>query len=207
MIPDMINTLTRWWLHRRFRSYRTYPAATTMVVLVDVHKGLVSDSSRLVSSLTDLVAFARHIGFGVAHSGFDASAERKFETPAHRLLRQALGSLAPGDHIPDALVPRSEDLVIEPRPGLSIFHATDLHTRLKKRAIEHLIIAGPLATITVDSSVRDGVQLGYHVTLIPETLSEDIGEVSEYVRDTLGRYAQSILSFPKFKLLVERGTG
>jgi len=201
MMPQAINALTRWWLHRRFRSYRDYPAGTTAVLLVDVQKGLVPDSSRLLSSLADLVEFARHTGFGVVFSGFDATAKHPFEAPAHRLLRQPLESVDRGACIPDSLSPRPQDSIIALRPSLSAFHGTDLHEKLQARGIEHLIIAGPLARITVDSSVRDGVQLGYHVTLIQETLSEEVEDVSEYLRDTLSRYAQSILSFQELKSL------
>ena len=204
MIPETIGTITRWWLHRRFRSYRTYPARQTAVLLVDVQKGLVPDSSRLMSSLLDLVALARRSDFCVVYSKFDAAAEHTFETQAHRLLKEAVKPVDGRDGIPDKLSPGPDDLVLSARSTLSAFKGTDLHEQLQRRGIEHLIIAGPLARISIDSSVRDGVQLGYHVTLIQEAISEDVGEISEYARSTLSRYAQSILSFQQFKKLTRR---
>src|SRR6056297_220958 len=207
MIPEAINTLTRWWLHRRFRSYRNYPAKSTGVLLVDVQKGLIPDSNRLLSPLAELVAFARRAEFSIAFSSFDAKAQRSFDTPAHRLLIDALRSVDDGDSIAERLAPRPEDLVVIERPTLSAFHGTGLHERLQERGLEHLIIAGPAVRITVDSTVRDAVQLGYHVTLIPETLCDEIDEDSEYIRDTLARYAQSILSFRNFQSLAEKVRG
>jgi len=201
MIPETINAITRWWLHRRFRSYRTYPAGETAVLLVDVQKGHLPESGKLMSSLSDLVALARRSDFGVVYSSFDVAAEHTFETPAHRLLKQAGRPDDGGDGIPDQLSPGADDLVLSARSTFSAFKGTDLHEQLQNRGIEHLIIAGPLARISVDSSVRDGVQLGYHVTLIEEAISENAEEVSEYVRATLSRYAQSILNFEKFQKL------
>lgn len=204
MVPEAINSLTRWWLHRRFRNYRNYPAGATAVLLVDVQRGLVPDASRLLASLSEVVSLARRSGFQVAYSGFDASAEHRFETPAHRLLRESLRSADGSDRLPDRLSPRSEDIVIAARGTLSAFSGAALHEQLQERGIEHLIIAGPLARITVDSSVRDGVQLGYHVTLIQDALSEEIDEAAAYLKGTLSRYAQSILSFQEFKVLAEK---
>ncbi|TWT97123.1 isochorismatase family cysteine hydrolase [Neorhodopirellula pilleata] len=204
MIPETIGIITRWWLHRRFRPYRTYPARQTAVLLVDAQKGLVPDSSRLMSSLLDLVALARRSDFSVVYSKFDAAAEHTFETRAHRLLKEAVKPVDGRDGIPDKLSPGPDDLVLSARSTLSAFKGTDLHEQLQRRGIEHLIIAGPLARISIDSSVRDGVQLGYHVTLIQEAISEDVGEISEYARSTLSRYAQSILSFQQFKKLTRR---
>ncbi len=207
MLAEAINAYTRWWLNRRFRTYRTYPAGATALLMVDVQKGRVPDSSRLLSSLSELVAFARRSGYKVVYSGFDPSAEHTFETPAHRWLLKALRSVDDGDGIPDKLSPNRDDLVLAPRGTLSAFNGTDLHEQLQKLGIEHLIIAGPLARITVDSSVRDGVQLGYHVTLIQEALSEDIKAVSNYLKDTLSRYAQSILTFQQFQAVVKKSRG
>jgi len=207
MIPEAINTLTRWWLHRRFRSYRNYSAKSTGVLLVDVQKGLIPDSSRLLSPLAELVAFARRAEFSIVFSRFDAKAQRRFDAPAHHLLNDALRSVDEGGSIAERLAPRPEDLVASERPALSAFHGTGLHERLQERGLEHLIIAGPAVRITVDSTIRDAVQLGYHVTLIPETLCEDIDEDSEYIKDTLSRYAQSVLSFEKFQSLTGKAHG
>ncbi|XZE51527.1 isochorismatase family cysteine hydrolase [Planctomycetaceae bacterium SH139] len=204
MIPETINAITRWWLHRRFRPYRTYPSRETAVLLVDVQKGLVPDSSRLMSSLLDVVALARRSDFSVVYSKFDAAAEHTFETRAHRLLKEAVKPVDGREGIPDKLLPGPDDLVLSARSTLSAFKGTNLHEQLQRREIEHLIIAGPLARISIDSSVRDGVQLGYHVTLIQEAISEDVGEISEYAASTLSRYAQSILSFQQFKQLTHR---
>ena len=204
MIPETMNAITRWWLHRRFRSYRTYPAGQTAVLLVDVQKGHLPESGRLMSSLSDLVALARRSDFGVVYSNFNVATEHAFETPAHRLLKQAGRPDDGGAGIPDQLSPGADDLVLSARSTFSAFKGTDLHEQLQSRGIEHLIIAGPLTRISVDSSVRDGVQLGYHVTLIEEAISEDAEEVSEYVRATLSRYAQSILSFENFQELTRR---
>lgn len=204
MIPETINAMTRWWLHRRFRPYRTYPARETAVLLVDVQSGHCPESSRLISSLSDLIEHARRSDFRVVYSRFDASAEHAFETRAHRLLKEAARAVDGRDRIPHELSPGPDDLVLPARSSLSAFTVTELHEQLQGRGIEHLIIAGPLTRISIDSSVRDGVQLGYHVTLIQETIGEDLEVVSEYARDTLSRYAQSILSFQQFKEFARR---
>ncbi len=81
--------------------------------------------------------------------------------------------------------------------------ATNLHETLQSKGVEHIIIGGPLANITLDSTVRDGVEQGYHVTLLHDCASAaSPDELEATLHVTLQRYAQTHMDLAAFKTLV-----
>jgi len=48
------------------------------------------------------------------------------------------------------------------------FRATDLDERLKSAGVKHLVVAGMMTQMCVDSSVRQAFDLGYRVTLLAD---------------------------------------
>ena len=50
----------------------------------------------------------------------------------------------------------------------SIFYNTDLHTRLKNIGIDTLFFCGIDTSICVESSIRDGFNLGFDVVMISD---------------------------------------
>jgi ureidoacrylate peracid hydrolase len=72
---------------------------------------------------------------------------------------------------------------LKPEPGdevvyktrFSGFYKTDLHARLKKMEIKHLIVTGCTTSICVDSTVRDAMFRDYVCVLLADCMSEPIG--------------------------------
>lgn len=60
----------------------------------------------------------------------------------------------------DELAPASGEIVID-KPGYSAFVNTDLHERLRARAIDTLILSGVSTEVCVSSTLRSAVDLGY----------------------------------------------
>lgn len=72
------------------------------------------------------------------------------------------------------LKPEAGDDVIY-KTRFSGFYETDLHARLKKLGITHLIFTGCTTSICVDSTVRDAMFRDYLPILLADCMSEPIG--------------------------------
>lgn len=64
--------------------------------------------------------------------------------------------------------PKNGDIVVKEHWAQSGFANTDLDFHLKQRGIRKLILVGVIANSCIESTARYGVELGYHVTLVPD---------------------------------------
>lgn len=76
--------------------------------------------------------------------------------------------------IVDGLVPEPGDIVIY-KTRFSGFYETDLHERLTRLEIRHLVVTGCTTSICVDSTVRDAMFRDYRCLLLADCMSEPIG--------------------------------
>ena len=183
------------------RKYRTYPAATTAVLFVNLQRALTPQEQGITPSLKRLQTLAREKGFLMVHAPFGGHSQR-YPSPAQVRMTQLLESMPNGREIPPEFAPRSSDIVLDARPTLSSFIKTDLHEQLQMAKIEHLIVAGTYANLAIDSTVRDGVQLGYHVTVLSDCVSAETASEAQAIQITLPRYAQTVISLKKFQSLI-----
>jgi nicotinamidase-related amidase len=82
-----------------------------------------------------------------------------------------------GAEIHPSVAPASGEPVVEKNFPNS-FRGTDLDERLKKAGVKHLVVAGMMTQMCVDSSVRQAFDLGYRVTLLADacaTRSQSFG--------------------------------
>lgn len=183
------------------RKYRTYPAAKTAVLFVNVQKAFTDAQQSVVPHLRQLDGLARSSGFRVVHAPYGGNSQR-YPSPGHVRLTELLATTDNGDAFTPGLEPRSGDISLGARPSLSAFMKTDLHARLQEAGIEHLVVAGPYANLALDSTVRDAAQLDYHVTLVVECLGTASEEETGALKTTLPRYAQTVTDFQGFAALV-----
>ena len=73
----------------------------------------------------------------------------------------------PGAEVHASVVPAAGEAVIEKNFPNS-FRATGLKQRLDDAGIKHLVVAGMMTQMCVDSSVRAAADLGYRVTLLSD---------------------------------------
>jgi len=73
----------------------------------------------------------------------------------------------PGAEIHSGVAPAAGEPVIEKNFPNS-FRATGLKERLDKAGVKHLVVAGMMTQMCVDSSVRQAADLGYKVTLLAD---------------------------------------
>ena len=64
--------------------------------------------------------------------------------------------------------PRPGDIVIRQHFAQSGFANTDLDFQLKQHGITHIILVGLIANSCIESTARYGMELGYHVTIVPD---------------------------------------
>ena len=105
--------------------------------------------------------------------GRDRSLDYKisgFHVPRGSWDAQVLAEIAP-----------EEDEIILPKTSSNVFISTNIHFVLGNLGVKQLIVAGLLTDQCVSSAVRDGCDLGYLVTLVPDacaTYSEERHEKS-----------------------------
>jgi nicotinamidase-related amidase len=64
--------------------------------------------------------------------------------------------------------PKPGDVVAKEHWAQSGFANTDLDLQLKQRGIQKIILVGLIANSCIESTARYGMELGYHVTLVPD---------------------------------------
>lgn len=73
----------------------------------------------------------------------------------------------PGHDIIPELYPAAGEIVVD-KPGKSSFHTTEFDQLLRARGIEALIVAGVTSDCCVQSTIRDGADLGYDCLLVTD---------------------------------------
>jgi nicotinamidase-related amidase len=64
--------------------------------------------------------------------------------------------------------PKDCDVIVKEHWAQSGFANTDLDLQLKQHSIEKIIVVGLIANSCIESTARYGMELGYHVTLVPD---------------------------------------
>jgi nicotinamidase-related amidase len=87
---------------------------------------------------------------------------------------------------------------IKGKRGLNAFSNTELHTALQKHNIKHVIMAGAVTSICIDSTGRAAHERGYQVTILDDcTASRTAFEQSFYCDNIFPLYAE-VLGFEQF---------
>ena len=73
----------------------------------------------------------------------------------------------PGNQIIAELAPQIGEVVID-KPGKGAFYGTDLHARLQKRHITHLVFMGVTTEVCVQTSMREANDRGYESLLLED---------------------------------------
>lgn len=201
MFNRMLDRAVNKYVSFAMRKYRTYSAAKTAVLFVNVQRAFARQLQGIMPGLIQLQNLARERGVCIVHAPFGGHSQCH-PSPAQIRLMELLESIPNGREIPHELAAHSSDILLRARPSLSCFMKTDLRDQLQKAEIEHLVVAGPYANLAIDSTVRDGVQFGFHVTVLSDCVSTESPLEMQAVQVTLPRYAQTVISLKKFQSLI-----
>ncbi len=180
------------------KPYQIFPKDQTALVLINCQKGFLEEQLELKIRLEDLIHFARQQNWKIIHAPFGYT-ERKFPSPAQLLMDEKLKK---SPDAKDLMYVEEGDITLPSRSTLSAFSGTDLENILRQHSLEHLVLAGPVADLTLDSTMRDGIQNDFHVAIITDALSltNQRQSIEDYA-ETLGRYAQTITNIEEMKKL------
>ena len=169
----------------------TYPRARTVLLMIDPYNDFVSRFGKawpavravarrtgLVSNLRRGLALARSHGLTVAYAPHHryrrgSFSDRRFPHPS-QILQKTFRSFAQGSFggtFHRDLRPVKGDIVASEHACSSGFSGTDLHARLQEKGATHLILMGLLSNTCVESTARSAIDLGYHVTLVPDCVA------------------------------------
>lgn len=149
----------------------------------------VVDQSR-ASGLT--IAFAPHHRFRK-----DSHADRRYLHPAqHQQKRtKSFPESDFGGMYFKGLEPQVDDIVSSEHACSSGFAGTDLHQKLKKYDITHLILVGCISNSCIEATARSAVDLGYYVSVVTDAMAAfSPVEHDHAINNTLPLIAHNVIS-------------
>lgn len=114
-----------------------------------------------------------------------------------RDIEGALASRADAAEFAAAVTPAFSEIVLPPRQSLSIFGLAEVDALIASRGVQHLILAGPLGDLTLDSSLRD-----LHVTVVSDCIGVSSPAALELeVRYTMPLYGHLVTGLANLERL------
>lgn len=141
----------------------------------------LTNTRSVVPNVQQALALARRSGMAIFHTReghqpdlADLHANKQWRTRVHGLGIGDMGATGrilvrgePGWNIIPEVAPLAGEGIID-KPGKSSFHATDFDDQLKAAGITHLVVIGVTSDCCVQSTFRDGYELGYHCTMLED---------------------------------------
>lgn len=149
---------------------------------------------KVAENIAALVAVARPLGMPVVwvRSIYDF----KYLTEAYRVKRREEGCCLENSWGADyfGIAPADGDAVVD-KHSFSGFHGTRLHEVLQGLGIKTLVLTGVATNVCVDSTLREGFFLGYHIVLAQDCVGSNSQAGHEgtlaTVRNNIGTVADS----------------
>lgn len=198
------NAVANWYVRgsvsRAMEDYRANPPDARVLVLVDAQNGFLSPG--ISEAMVAVVDFARDRQYRIIYAAWDAAAEPAPSTPAHDWIASRLRDVG-ASAFPARIAPREGDTVLGPRSTFSAFSNGELDGHLRASGLDHLILAGPLTLLSLDSTLRDAVQRDYHVTVLrAEDAAYSESSQAAFER-TYWRYAHSVIKPGELRALTD----
>jgi len=132
----------------------------------------VSFADEVAGNIEVLVGDAREAGAHVVwvHSHYDF----KYLSASHKAKRQREGCCLEGSWgaQPYRVLPGADEMVIY-KHHYSGFQGTNLDNWLRARDVRTLVLVGVATNVCVDSTLRDGFFLGYHIVLAEDCVGSN----------------------------------
>ena len=213
--------------------FRSYDAEHTALLIVDPYNDFMTeggklydaikptaDASGMFANLRKIIPAARSAGMQVfilphhqsSHDGSDYTGwEHVNIFQAQNLPLRAFETGTWGARFNPEFGPQPGDVVIRQHFAQSGFANTDLDFQLKQHGISKIILVGLIANSCIESTARYGMELGYHVTIVPDASAAFDAEGMRAAQTNAPLYAHAILKtgdllkqFPLIKTLCSR---
>ena len=200
-----------------------FPADATAVVVIDPLNDFVSRRGKgwlllrpvvgrvdLIANLQRVLTAARQSGVQVVYAPHhryrpDESPPR-FPNPSQFLGRRNrfFSDGRHGGKFHSALAPEAGEFVASEHPVSSAFGGTNLDLHLRGAGINHIVICGLLTNTCVESTVRQGVDLGYHVTVLHDAVASwSHRDHDAAIEGTLPLVAHRLMTVAEFERATE----
>jgi nicotinamidase-related amidase len=204
----------------------SFPTEHTALVIVDPYRDFLSPDGRawpLIEDVARAVDLHRHLRELLA-AARDAAApvviapHRRYHpgeydgwrhlSRAQRMARDSrlyeVGT--PGAEWQPELAPLPGEVVATEHRGHSGFAGTDLDQQLRRRGVEHVVLAGLTAPGCVEGTGRAAMELGYAVTLVKDaTAAFDMEYLRAAIELTGPLYADAVLTTAELLAIRRRG--
>jgi nicotinamidase-related amidase len=191
----------------------TYTKDQTALLIVDPYNDFMSEGGKLyaaikptadVSGLFDnmrkIIPTIRSLGIRVFIVPHHRSCEGDFEGWQHINQFQKAGLPTKafevgtwGGEFHPEFGPQKGDVIIKEHWAQSGFANTDLDAQLKQHGIRKIILVGLIANSCIESTARFGMELGYHVTLVPDATAAFNPEGMAAAATNAPMFAHSVL--------------
>ena len=184
-------------------------AATTGLVLIGLQneyfsstgllRGVVEDATPLKAVLSNIVRLLEHLATTsttmIATPIIFTAGYSELIDPVGVLAQiKSLGAFQAGTHGSQTVLEVRQFglriVEVRGRRGLNAFSDTALDEVLTRRGIKHLVLAGALGSVCIDSTGRSAVELGYRVTVLSDCIvSRTTSEHDLFCRKIFPLYA------------------
>jgi nicotinamidase-related amidase len=159
-----------------------------------------ADASGLFDNLRKIIPKIRSLGIQVFIVPHHRSCEGDFDGWQHINQFQKAGLPTKafevgtwGGEFNPEFGPQKGDVIIKEHWAQSGFANTDLDAQLKQHGIRKLILVGLIANSCIESTARFGMELGYHVTLVPDATAAFSPEGMSAAATNAPMFAHAIL--------------
>jgi nicotinamidase-related amidase len=147
----------------------------TALIVIDLQKGIVSGATahpvaEVIGHASTLASAFRRHGLPVVLVNVDAGAPGR--TDSRRTLRDLPADWT--DLVPE-LAAQPQDLRIT-KHTWGAFPSTDLQARLRSLDVTQVVVVGVSTSIGVESTARQAYELGFHVTLATDAMTDTSAE-------------------------------
>ncbi|BBD96989.1 cysteine hydrolase [Sphingobium amiense] len=191
----------------------TYTAADTALLVVDPYNDFMSEGGKLYEAIRPTAeASGLFDNLRKILPAFRAAGVKVFIVPHHRsraddyakwdhlnmfqkanIPSQAFGEGTWGGEFNPEFGPQEGDIVVKEHWAQSGFANTDLDFLLKQHGARKLVLVGLIANSCIESTARFGMELGYHVTIVPDATAAFSHEGMVAAATNAPMYAHAIL--------------
>jgi nicotinamidase-related amidase len=193
---------------------QTYSADRTGLLIVDPYNDFMSeggklygaikpsaDETGLFENLRKIIPAVREAGIQVFIVPHHRSCDGDFDGWQHMSMFQKQGAPLKafeagtwGGEFHPEFGPQKGDVVVKEHWAQSGFANTDLDAQLKQHGIQKIILVGLIANSCIESTGRFGMELGYHVTLVPNATAAFSPEGMQAAAINAPMFAHAILT-------------
>ena len=134
---------------------------------------LVQDKERLIKKSIDVLEGARRKNVTIIHIPLQNTGNIKNNYGILASVKQAKAfqKYDAGVQFIESMEPKTTEVVIQNKCGISAFNGTDLEGFLRKKRISHITFAGLLTHICIESSVRSAYDKGFNIEVISDAVT------------------------------------